>query len=147
MVTRDVSIRMPMEMAEAIQSLAVRQDVTPGQVVRLAVSRELQRFAKPKTPNRADEGLVASLQTLLAADIASATSWEGLDQTLSLKGYRLMAAGGGCALFSVTGKKLCKGSELGFTYRQLVRRFGRGMPGHPHGAVGLTDATNDPLIE
>ncbi len=148
MQTRDVTIRMPVEMADAVRALASRHDVTPGQVVRHAVAEELRRRAKPpKTPNRADEALVASLQTLLAVDLAQARSWEDLDRRLLTKGYRMMASGGGCALFTRDGRKLCKGSELGFTYRQLVRRFGRAMPGHPHGAVGLTDAEGDPLIE
>ncbi|MEM7641529.1 MAG: hypothetical protein AAF366_03275 [Pseudomonadota bacterium] len=143
-----MTIRMPAEMAEAVKALAARFDVMPGQVVRHAVSEELRRRCQPpKTPNRADEALVASLQTLLAGDIAQAVSWPDLDRRLGAKGYRMMAAGGGCALFTTAGMKLCKGSELGFTYRQLVRRFGRAMPGHPHGAVGLADHEGDPLIE
>ncbi|MEM8848507.1 MAG: hypothetical protein AAGE03_00595 [Pseudomonadota bacterium] len=143
-----MTIRMPAEMAEAVKALATRFDVTPGQVVRQAVAEELRRRCKPpKTPNRADEALVASLQTLLARDIGQAVSWGDLDRRLSAKGYRMMAAGGGCALFTLAGEKLCKGSELGFTYRQLVRRFGRAMPGHSHGAVGLADEDGDPLIE
>jgi hypothetical protein len=148
MQTRDVTIRMPGEMAAAVEALAARHDVTPGQVVRHAIAEELRRRSKPaKTPNRADERLVASLQTLLAAEIARATGWEDLDRRLTAKGYRLMAAGGGCSLFTTGGRKLCKGSELGFTYRRLVRRFGRAMPGHPHGAVGLVSGEGDPLLE
>ncbi|SFJ78707.1 ribbon-helix-helix domain-containing protein [Jannaschia pohangensis] len=148
METRDVTIRMPLEMAAAIERLAQRFDVTPGQVVRRAVCEELKRRSKPpKTPNRADEGLVASLQSLLAPDMAEARSWPDLEARLSRRGYRLSAAGGGCALFTTTGRRLCKGSELGFTYRQLVRRFGAAMPGHPHGAVGLTDPEGDPLLD
>lgn len=145
--TKDVSIRMPVEMAEAVIALAARQDVTPGQVVRDAVRSQLQRVKKPKTPNRADEGLVASLQALLARDMAEAQSWPDLDKRLTAKGYRLHPAGGGVALFTKNGQRLCKGSELGFTYRALVRRFGRAMPGHPHGALGLADPVGDPLLE
>ena len=145
---REVRIRMPLEMAQAVEALATRDDVTPGQIVRHAVAEELRRHAAPaKTPNRADERLVASLQTLLAEDIASSTGWAELDRRLSAKGYRMMAAGGGCALFTCDGRKLCKGSELGFTYRQLVRRFGRAMPGHPHGAAGLAGEAGDPFLE
>jgi len=145
---RDVSIRLPEEMVEALRALAARHDVTPGQVIRTAISRELQRAGqRAKTPNRADERLVASLQALLAPDIAVARDWDDLNARLGRHGYRLSAAGGGLALFAHGGRKLCKGSELGVPYRTLVRRFGRALPGHPHGAVGLVDARDDPLIE
>ncbi|GIT92615.1 hypothetical protein JANAI62_31480 [Jannaschia pagri] len=147
-MTRDVTIRMPTEMVDALRHLAARHDVTPGQIIRQAVARELQRAARPaETPNRADEQLVASLQALLAGDVARATSWADLDQRLSAKGFRFQPAGGGVSLYDLDGTKLCKGSELGASYRSLVRRFGAPMPGHPHGTAGIFHADDNPLID
>ncbi|PWJ16496.1 hypothetical protein [Jannaschia seohaensis] len=135
-------------MLRAVEALAGRHDVTPGQVIRTALVRELRRSGpRTETPNRADEQLVASLQALLARDIAEARGWDDLNARLRRQGYRLGAAGGGLALFARGGRKVCKGSELGVPYRVLVRRFGGALPGHPHGAVGLVDAQDDPLIE
>ncbi|MDB2407999.1 ribbon-helix-helix protein, CopG family [Jannaschia sp.] len=147
MTLRDVPIRLPEDMVAALRALAAREDVTPGQIIRRAIARELEREAKAKTPNRADERLVASLQSLLAPDIAAARSWPDLNARLAVHGYRMDAAGGGVALFVRGGAKVCKGSELGVSYRTLVRRFGRALPGHPHGAVGLVGATGIPLVE
>jgi hypothetical protein len=113
MEMRDVTLRMPQAMVEAVRALVATQDVMPGQGVRHAITRELRRRSTPKTPNRADEALVASRQTFLAADIAQAINWPDLDRPLAAHAYRMMAAGSGCALFPNKGRELCKGSELG----------------------------------
>jgi hypothetical protein len=43
----------------------------------------------------------------------------------------LVAAGGGLNLIDPeTGEVLCKGSQVGPGYQDLVRRFGAGFPGH-----------------
>jgi len=49
------------------------------------------------------------------------------------KGYVLRAAGGGLALHDWPGdRRLCKASELGFSYSRLMRRFSSPFPEHPH---------------
>jgi hypothetical protein len=155
MELQDVTFAMPPRMVEALERLGRDTDQTPGQVIRDLVARELGRRDRAKTPNRADEPLVARLQRLLAADMASATGWADLAARLALKGYEVRPAGGGLTLHDrATGARLCKSSELGFAYSRLVRKFRRPMPGHPHRmqhilndiAAGVSPDGDDDLI-
>ncbi len=117
----------------ALEDLARAREVTPGQIIRDAVARELRRQAEAKTPVRADERLVAPLRALLADDFAYAGGWEDLAQRLRRKGFALREAGGGLVLHRLADEaRLCKGSELGYGYAALMRRFGRPFPGHRH---------------
>lgn len=144
-----VSLKLSEEMLRAALCLAQDRDVTIGQVVRDLLTRELRRQGDPKTPVRADEALLASLQTLLARDIAQSRSWDDLATRLGQKGYAFRPAGGGLALHRAgCGTRLCKASELGFAYGTLVRRFGEAMPGHPHGEMpGRTVPPDIRLVE
>lgn len=144
MTTRDVSIRMPSEMAAEVERLARAGDMTPGRLVRRAVARELRRLR-----SRAARAAPCDPQTTkgLAMELARAEGWADLDRRLARRGCRIAPTGGGVALFDMAGRKLCKGSEVGAAYRDLVRRFREGMPGHPHGAVGLDGPGADPLLE
>lgn len=135
-----VSLKLAPDMLRAAHSMAQDRDVTIGQMLRDLLLREMRTPKHLKTPNRADEALVASLQTLLARDIAQASGWEDLAIRTQGKGFELRPAGGGLALHRARcGTRLCKASELGFAYSKLVRRFGCGMPGHPHGYMPSGD--------
>jgi len=62
-----------------------------------------------------------------------AQTWDDLQSRLTARGYRLREAGGGLALVTHPGgRRLCKASELGFSYSDLMRRFGRPFPGHAY---------------
>ncbi|WP_299684012.1 hypothetical protein [uncultured Tateyamaria sp.] len=138
-----VEIRLPSQLLFAAQTLAGARDVSLGQLVRDALDQEVRRSAKPKTRTCADEALVARLQRLLAADIASATSWAHLERLLRSRGYKVEPAGGGLNLHDAQGRRLCKTSELGFGYGRLVKRFGAPMPGHPHRMAHLLAGARD----
>ena len=129
----EFTLRITTPMLEALRRIAVSEDVTPGQIVRDAIMRDLERRRSAKTPVRADEQLVASLRSLLAQDFADARSWSDLATRLSRKGYRLAEAGGGLILEDRQGNRQCKGSELGHPYAELARRFAAPFPGHSHG--------------
>lgn len=132
-----VNLKLPDKLLRDAARVASAQDVTIGHLVRVLLAKEVERRLNPKTPNMADEGLVAALQALLARDMAEATSWDDLSDRLSRHGYTLHPAGGGIALHKLScGTRVCKGSELGFAYRTLVRRFRAAMPDHPHGTLG-----------
>ena len=98
------------------------------------MSDEIKRATRnAKTPNRADELLLAPLRALLAASFGEARNWEDLQSRLHAKGYTLREAGGGLAVHSFPqGTRMCKASELGHAYASLMRRFGRPFPGHAH---------------
>lgn len=128
-----VTFMVPPHLAEGLYAMADRRDVTPGQILRDLIARELKRSSKAKTPVRADELLVARLQRLLAWDMASAASWSDLTARIERHGCELRPAGGGLTLHDLeTGRRLCKASELGFPYIRFVKKFNAAMPGHPH---------------
>ncbi|MDP4031973.1 MAG: hypothetical protein Q8P60_03800 [Pseudorhodobacter sp.] len=131
MEMKEFTLRLPLATVAALRQLAAEDDVTPGQLIRDAVDRELRRRATAKTPIRADERLVAPLRALLADDFAYAQSWQDLQTRLIAKGYRLAESGGGLVLISHPGgERLCKGSELGHSYSALLRKFQAPFPGH-----------------
>ncbi len=143
MTLETVTLRLPRKLLCDAGAVASEQDVTIGHLVRQLLAKEIERRLNPKTSNRADEGLLAALQALLAKDLAEATNWDDLAARLNFHGYELRPAGGGIVLFKrACGTRICKGSELGFAYRTLVQRFGVGMPGHPHGALDIKVAAN-----
>ena len=128
-------VRLDPSVWTVLERLAVKDDISVGQIIRDAINREIRRRAIAKTPVRADERLVAPLRALLADDFAYARNWEDLQARLLAKGYRLAEAGGGLILQSrATSDRLCKASELGYSYSALLRRFDCVFPGHAHSA-------------
>jgi hypothetical protein len=118
-----------------LERLAAEEDVSVGQIIRNAINRDIRRREEAKTPVRADERLVAPLRALLADDFAYAKGWGELQARLVKKGYRLAEAGGGLILQSRdSGARICKASELGYSYSALLRRFDTVFPGHSHSA-------------
>ncbi len=129
----EVTLRLPAVMIGALKIAAARDDVSVGQIIRDAIARDLQRREKAKTPVSADERLVAPLRALLADDFAYARHWDDLFGRLRAKGFRLAESGGGLILLDhSTGERICKGSELGYGYALLLRKFDAPFPGHAH---------------
>lgn len=127
-----VSIQMSPAMVAALRQIAGEDDASLGAVVRDAIKRDMYRRTRAKTARRADERLVAPLRALLADDLAYAVGWDDLQARLSRKGYQLREAGGGLALHDAAGARVCKGSDLGYSYSRLIRRFDAPFPGHRH---------------
>ncbi len=125
---QDVSLKLPDETLKALRLIARQEDISPGQVIRNAISRDLQRRSKAKTARRADERLVAPLRALLAEDLAFSQSWEELLVRLRAQGFALAEAGGGLVLNDLNGMRLCKASELGYSYSKLMQRFTSPFP-------------------
>ena len=133
METQELTLKLPVPLIAALRKIAADDDVSVGQIIREAIDRDLRRRAAAKTPVRADERLVAPLRALLAADFAHATSWDDLARRLHGKGYTLAESGGGLILLDqTTGQRICKGSELGYGYAQLLRKFEAPFPNHRH---------------
>lgn len=131
---REVTIRLPEPLIASALKLAEQRRSTLGKIIHDVLSLEIKSSTRvAKTPNRADEQLLAPLRVLLATDFALAKSWQCLLQRLQVKGYELREAGGGLALYShPRGTRLCKASELGHAYIPLMRRFQAPFPGHSH---------------
>jgi hypothetical protein len=114
------------------------RDETPGAVLRDLVRLEVQRHSRraARSDEVFDEQLLGRLRLLVAEALVNARSWEQAQAALHLRGLAYIAAGGGLNLIDPeTGEVLCKGSQVGPGYLDLVRRFGVGFPGH--GRPGL----------
>ncbi len=131
-IMESVLVKLPATTLEALNRIARQEDVSVGQIIRDALNRDFRRREKAKKPVRADERLVAPLRALLADDFAYAESWADLQSRLAGKGYSLREAGGGLCLHRLNGERICKGSELGYGYASLMRKFQRPFPGHRH---------------
>lgn len=82
---------------------------------------------------RTEERLLAPVRARVAADIGQATGWDDLQSRMRAKGYIFRERGGGLALHRLSdGERLCKGSEIGAAYADLMRRFRAPFPGHSH---------------
>lgn len=123
-----VRFGLPAETLRALKMIAMSEDISVGQVVRDAIERDLFRRQRARKPDRADERLVAPLRALLADDFAYAKDWGDLNRRLATKGFIVIPAGGGIALHKADGTRLCKGSDLGYSYATLLRRFKSPLP-------------------
>lgn len=133
MELESVTLKLPRELLSGAQRVATARDVTIGHMVRVLLKREVDRQLSAKRTEGTDERLLAALQALLARDMAEATDWDDLAARLRRHGYQLRPSGGGVVLYKAScGTRVCKGSELGFGYGTLTKRFGTAMPDHPH---------------
>ena len=124
----NVRLKLDQFALDALSQIAGEEDISLGQVIRDAVKRDLFRRERAKRAVRPDEQLVAPLRSLLADDFAYADTWEDLLRRLRRKGFNLAEAGGGIILIDLNGTRLCKGSDLGYSYGRLLRRLGRPFP-------------------
>ena len=125
--------KMHPEMSRAIIAIARVHDVTVGQILRDLVAEEIRRHHDARPSVRMDEQLVAPLRARLAPLLAHAPDWKNMQADLRDTGYELRPAGGGLALHAYpSGERICKASDLGFSYSRLMHRIGAPFPGHPH---------------
>jgi len=128
-----IPVKLSRTALSVLKDIARAEDQSVGFLIRDAVSRDLRRRQKAKTPVRADERLVAPLRALLADDFAYSGGWRELRDRLRQKGYDLQEAGGGLILIDArNGARMCKASELGYAYSKLLQRFDAPYPGHKH---------------
>ena len=118
-----------------LEHCAAEDQTSVARLLHDVMVREARRRSPAKTSVRADERLVAPLRALLADDFAYAKHWDDLQSRLQGKGYYLAESGGGLIMLSCeTCQRVCKASELGYSYSALLRRFDCVFPGHTHTA-------------
>ncbi|WP_284163787.1 hypothetical protein [Frigidibacter sp. SD6-1] len=116
-------------------------DQTPGTVLRDLIRLEIQRRERraARSDEVIDERLLGRLRLLVAEALVEASSWAEAQARLRARGLGYAPKGGGLVLIDAeTGEVLCKGSEAGPGYLDLVRRFGAGFPDHPRPGLALT---------
>lgn len=124
----EVPLKLNQVTLDALVRIAAEEDVSLGQVIRNAIKRELYRRLRTKRAVTPDERLVAPLRSLLADDLAYARTWADLLGRLRTKGYTLAESGGGLILTDLHGNRICKASDLGYSYSKLRSRIGRPFP-------------------
>lgn len=149
MELESVTLKLPRDLLSGAQRVASAREITIGHMVRQLLKREVARQLSTKRNEATYEHLLAALQALLARDMAEALDWDDLAARLCPHGYDMREISGGVALYKTScGTRVCKGSELGFSYAALCKRFGAEMPAHPtkKRSVGIMPAGNiDPI--
>lgn len=134
MELESVTLKLPRDLLSGAQRVATARDVTIGHMVRQLLKREVDRQLSEGQQRGTDGRLLAALSALLSRDMADARDWDDLAGRLRPHGYELRPAGGGVVLYkSSCGTRVCQGSDLGFGYGDLVKRFGGPMPARPEG--------------
>ena len=130
-----VTLKLPRDLLSGAQRVATARDVSIGHMVRQLLKREVDRQLSAKKDEGTDARLLAALSALLARDMSAADSWDDLAERLRPHGYALRPTKGGAALFKTScGTRVCTGSDIGFSYGALVKRFGAPIPDYPHTA-------------
>lgn len=128
-----VKFKLPKDMIARLEGLAREEDVTIGQLLRLAVERDMRRRESFQPHPRIDQRLLAPIKAETESDFVEARGWSDLKERLAGKGYSLREAGGGLAVHDlVSGRFICRTSEIGFGYPTLIRQLGGPFPGHSH---------------
>ncbi|MEO0771649.1 MAG: hypothetical protein AAFZ04_00570 [Pseudomonadota bacterium] len=128
-----VDVKLKSELADAARMLAQERGVTVSQLLRDLVTREIKMTHRARPAETAQDHMVQALRDRLLPEFTQAKSWSNLTARLKSKGYCLVVAGGGLALHSRdSGRRVCKASDLGFAYRELIKQMGEAFPGHPH---------------
>jgi len=138
-----VTLKLPRDLLSGAQQVATAREVTIGHMVRQLLKREVDRQQSAEQSVATDERLLAALQALLARDLAKAQSWDDLAKRLRPHGYHICRAHAGIFLMKTScGTRVCKGSELGFPYEALVKRFGAHLPETARLQDVASDASN-----
>ena len=145
MTTRIFTLSLTASERCALQTIAADQQTDLRHLLHRLVAAEISRHGtSARTSDRTKEQLLAPLRALLACNLAMATGWSDLQARLRGNGYALRKANGGLALAtSPGGNRVCKASDLGYRYADLMRRFGRPFPGgNCHNRADGIDAPN-----
>ncbi|WP_461427051.1 hypothetical protein [Gymnodinialimonas sp.] len=136
-----LAIDLPPKALTVLRQQAQARRMSPATLAHLLLMHALgqnhsaARTVRPQRDDReegrGDPTLLGCLRTLLAADLSGAQGWDALQARLAQHGYTFRERGGGLALYSTsTAARICKASELGWSYADLIRRFNAPLPGH-----------------
>lgn len=132
--SRRLIVDLPETLFAALAEAAAGNGRSLHEEVRLRLRKSLP--GEPcgvKRSGRTEERLLAPVRARVAADLAQATGWGDLQARMKAHGFVFRERGGGLALHRLSdGEKLCKGSEIGAAYADLIRRFHGPFPGHSH---------------
>ncbi len=131
-------VSLPPDLTKVLRHRAQANGMSPVTFAHLLLVQSLtEQRETARIPERVEErrsqSLLGPLRALLAVDLAQATGWEDLQERLAVHGYTFRERGGGLALHCLsTAARICKASDLGWPYADLMRRFGAAFPNHSH---------------
>ena len=124
MDTESVTLKLPRALLSEAQHVATAREVTIGHMVRQLLRREVDRQLDVKAEQNPGQRLVVALQALLARDMADALDWDDFAARLRPHGYEMQILDGCWVLIKCScGTSVCNGSELGFSYATMIKRF------------------------
>lgn len=135
-----ISVALPRILADALAEVAEAFDLTTGAVVREALTQFL------KTVENDCSGISAENKKFVDPDqnydyykkifvyaVNSSNNWDQLQSKLARDNLKIAPKGGGLVIqIKNTNVDICKASEAGFGYSNLIRKFKSGFPGHNH---------------
>ncbi|NKX44990.1 FitA-like ribbon-helix-helix domain-containing protein [Roseicyclus persicicus] len=131
--SRRLIVDLPETLFAALAEAAAQNGRSLHEEVRLRLRRSIPQEGGARSSGRTDEQLLAPIRARIAGDIGQATGWDDLQSRLRAKGFIFRERGGGLALHRLSdGERICKGSEIGAAYADLIRRFRAPFPGHSH---------------
>ena len=132
--TRRLIVDLPKTLFAALAEAAAGNGRSLHEELRLRLRKSLPgEGGAVKRAGRTEERLLAPVRARVAADVAQATGWADLQARMKAHGLVFRERGGGLALHRLSdGERICKGSEIGAAYADLMRRFGGPFPGHSH---------------
>ncbi len=119
---KQIVLGLTPELADALQHLGGRDEMTIGDLVREALHNDLRR-RKHARGLRLDKTL-APLRQHLEEDVRDAVNWQDLQRRVRRKGYQFVRRGGGLSLHDLSGRHVCSAADLGHRHAQLMRQFG-----------------------
>lgn len=134
-LTEEIRVRMSREMLVAIKKAASDYDVTQGFIVRESVTKFLLTLVDQEKDLDIVVGInnEKAINAIFSTCVTGSNSWDDLQSCLGENGLCLIARGGGLALAKLSNNSVvCKASEAGYGYSDLIRKFKTGFPGHNH---------------
>jgi hypothetical protein len=125
-----LTLPMPHELLARLETFAKDRGTTPDAVIRMLLRDKLPKPRRPKPPETTLEALRIDRAAIVKA-FHEASSWSELQAALLPYGVEVAPKGGGVAVQDLgSGAYACNGSELGYGYMDLIRRFREGLPAH-----------------
>ena len=119
---KKIVLGLPPELADALEHLGGRDEMTIGDLARAALHNDLRRRKHARSLRL--EKTLAPLRFQLEEDVRDAVDWQDLQRRVRRKGYQFVRRGGGLSLHDLNGDHICSAADLGHRHAQLMRQFG-----------------------
>lgn len=142
-----LKIHLPAREARHVLHAARELDVSESEIIRRAVVSYLDQTLPIARSGEASDARDARLREFVAQVLTRSRTWLDVQHLLTQRDIRYVPRGGGLVIAATADNRIiCKASDVGPAYRDLVRRFGH-FPGHPHVHIARKVAEDTSLID